>query len=92
MSALPQGKALDFLLQGQSLEVLIDCEPEENSNPTPTPPAELRIGVVAMCKHVSELDVETWLTFHAEHLGAERFYLRIDSDYKPCPVLLFEAS
>ena len=45
-----------------------------------------------MCKHVSELDVETWLTFHAEHLGAERFYLRIDSDYKPCPVLLFEAS
>ena len=81
MAPIPQGKPLDFLLQGQGLEVLIDDEPEASSTPASAkePP---RFGVVAMCKHVSEVDVETWLTFHSEHLGAERFYLRIeDSEY-----------
>ena len=79
VGALPKGHDLAVLLQGQSLEVLINDEPEASDS---TPFAQPCIGVVAMCKQVSELDVETWLTFHTEHLGAQRFYLRIeDSDY-----------
>ena len=36
----------------------------------------VRIGIVCMTKH--PVNIETWLAYHTEVLGAERIYLRIE--------------
>ena len=79
------GQNLDFLLQGQTLEVLIETEPNApviRPRRAASSAPLLRLGIVSMCKHVSEFDLETWLTYHVDELHVERVYLRIeDSSY-----------
>ena len=78
-AASTPGQSLDFLLQGQTLEVLID-EPAPGDDASAAP--VLRLGIVSMCKGASEFDLETWLTYHVDQLSVERFYLRVeDSSY-----------
>ena len=73
----PPSSDLGFLLQGQSLEVLIDSQ-ESESEDGGAAAAPLRLGIVSMVKQPGEAVLETWLTYHAEELGVERFFLRIE--------------
>ena len=69
---------LRHLLQGQTLEVLLDeDEPsgagDEASSAAPPP---VRLAVASMCKEPGDEAFATWLEYHAVEVGVERFYLR----------------
>ena len=69
-----RGIDLRALLQGGSLEVLIDEEPAPPAEAAPS--AGVHLGIVSMIKKPSNF--ETWLHYHAEDVGVCRFYLRIE--------------
>ena len=71
------GTSMGFLLQGQTLEVLIDEPPPSGRSDEP-PRTPFKLGIVSMIKQPGAAILETWLTYHAEVVGAEQFYLRVE--------------
>ena len=67
-----RSKDLNYLLQGLTLEVLIDTPlPESAAHP----PA-VHLGIVMMTKRPSCLP--TWLHYHHAVIGVRRFYVRVE--------------
>ena len=78
------GKAegIEVLLQGQTLEVLIDpavgMGEVESAAATSESTQQIVLGVASMIKQPGREIFETWLAYHAEEIGCQRFYLRIE--------------
>jgi hypothetical protein len=67
-------------------EVLIELPPAAAASPATSPTVKpLRIGVACMTK--KPYDLEAWLRHHHEHIGAIRFYLRVEETPELRPLL-----
>ena len=79
-----QSRDLSHLLQGQTLEVLLDAANNTSDN---IPETNVRIGIASMIKQAGEEIFLTWLEYHAVELAVERFYLRIEDTPSLAPLL-----
>ena len=66
--------------------ILIDAPPEAPPTAPTCHPRPVRLGVVSMTKRPANF--ETWLAHHAHHVGAERFYLRVEDSQELEQLLL----